>query len=221
MKQRVPEADPYAENFDAAVERSGMRNTHIAHTMDINVNLISIWRRGHQPIPPIHALRLATLVGETPERISRGYDQLLKAGVIPSWPHMPPPQDHVFIPRLLDFGRGDGPEGCYLPEFLLRRELGTTPLDAVRWAHLPSLALTPLIKRDALMLVDSRICDHANVVDGAVYAFTLWGRPEARRILLRRNHWQLVGQSAESERVDIYDDDMEQLKLFGMVVGWL
>jgi len=52
-----------------------------------------------------------------------------------------------------------------------------------------------LIRRNALVLVDTSVTRHEDVVDGGLYAYTLWGRPDIRRFLPRRDGWLLVGQS--------------------------
>ena len=131
------------------------------------------------------------------------------------------PIEHVAIQHLPGFGRGDGCERILLPEFIVRRELGPTQIENVRWAVQLSRAMEPEIKRFALVLVDTSISRHEDVVDGGIYAYTLWGRPDIRRLLVRRDAWCLVGQGGGSERIDVSTTDLSNIRIHGAVTGWL
>lgn len=213
--------DPYTQAFAEAIKTAGMRNDYIALKTGVSSNQVSQWRRGRRPIPAQYAPNLGALLAVPPERISVAYARLVEAGVMAEAMEMPIPKGHVRIPRLADFGRPDALDDCYLLEFVARRKLGATPVEDARWTLQPSQALAPLIERDALVLVDARATAQSDVVDGAIYAFTLWGRPDIRRVLVRRDHWLLVGHSSDTERTEVYEADLPHLRLFGLVVGWL
>jgi DNA-binding transcriptional regulator YdaS (Cro superfamily) len=213
--------DSYTQAFAEAIKTAGMRNDYIALKTGVSSNQVSQWRRGRRPIPAQYAPHLGSLLTVAPEQISVAYARLVDAGVMAEARDMPVPKAHVRIPRLPDFGRPDALDDCFLLDFVARRKLGATPIEDARWTLQPSQALAPQIERDALVLVDARATGQSDVVDGAMYAFTLWGRPDIRRILVRRDHWLLVGQSSDTGRTEVYEADLPHLRLFGMVVGWL
>ena len=213
--------DSYTQAFAEAIQTAGMRNDYIALKTGVSSNQVSQWRRGRRPIPAQYAPNLGALLAVPPERISVAYARLVEAGVMAEAMEIPVPKGHVRIPRLADFGRPDALDDCYLPEFVVRQKIGATPIEHVRWTLQPSQALAPQIERDALVLIDTRVTKHADVVDGANYVFTLWGRPDIRRILIRRDLWLLTKYNSETERTDVYETDLTHLNLFGLVVGWL
>lgn len=213
--------DTFSKAFAEAIRHAGIRNDYLASKIGASSNQVSQWRRGRRPIPAHFATNLGTLLSVPPETISSAYARLVEAGMMLEPRETPVPKEHVRIPRLPEFGRPETLEGCCLLEILARRKLGATALEHARWTLQPNAAMSPLIERDAVLLVDARATDQADVMDGAIYAFTIWGRPDVRRILVRRDHWLLVGQSAEVERIEVYEADLKQLQLFGMVVGWL
>jgi hypothetical protein len=59
------------------------------------------------------------------------------------------------------------------------------------------------------------------VVDGGLYAYALWGRTDIRRVSIRRDAWVLVGESEERARTPVPIADLAELRLLGMVIGWL
>lgn len=198
-----------------------MRNDFIASKVGASSNQVSQWRRGRRPVPAHFASNLGSILSVPPESISGAYARLIEAGLGIEPHEAPTPKSHVRIPRLADFGRPESLTDCFLLELLALRKLGATPLEHARWTLQPNAAMAPLIERDAVALVDTRATNQADVMDGAIYAFTIWGRSDVRRILVRRDHWLLVGQSAEVERIEVHEADLKQLQLFGMVVGWL
>lgn len=214
--------DAFAQALDTAIDQSGMRGDHLAKQIGATPNQLSQWRNGRRPVPAHYAPPLASLLSVRPETISNAYARVIEAEFsIDGDDGEAIPSGNVRIARLGDFGKPDAMDDCYLLEVLARRKLGTTPVDHCRWALQPNAAMAPLIERDSVLLVDTRISDHADVMDSAIYAFTLWGRPDVRRIFVRRNHLLLVAQCPEIERIEVHRDDLADLQLHGMVVGWL
>ena len=158
--------------------------------------------------------------------IGRDARKLLQAGAIISAAAGPeawanPPARHVVIERLPGFDRADEQERIWLPERMLRRELGATPIENIRWVTQQSRILEPEIKRHAVVLVDISATSHEDVVDGALYAYTLWGRSDIRRIMIRRESWVLAGDNEERARTPVPGAELAELQLLGMVIGWL
>jgi transcriptional regulator with XRE-family HTH domain len=217
----------YTEAFVAAMDRTRIRSrTLAAEVGTISDNSIAQWRSGRRPIPAEYAVKLAKLLGVSPQSISEAYDRLLQCGVITSaeggheaWAN--PPAGHAVIERLPGFGRADEQERLWLPELMLRRELGATPIENVRWATMHSRTMEPEIKRHALVLVDISATRHEEVVDGGLYAYTLWGRSDIRRVTIRRDAWLLIGENEEKTRTPVPVADLSELQLLGMVIGWL
>lgn len=221
--------DKYAQAFATAMQETGVRNTTVAVYLggSINYSNVSQWRTGRRPIPAEYAPALSVLLNVPPEAISKAYDQGLRAqsalttmavqgartGVVS--------EGYVAIDRMSDLGRSDGPARIVLPEFLVRRKIGLTPLSHLRWAFQPSRTLEPEIERHALVLIDTSICQREQVIDGGIYAYTLWGRPDIRRLTIRRNAWSLMGNGKEIERMEVPEADLDNLQVLGTVVGWL
>ncbi|MFC3549438.1 helix-turn-helix domain-containing protein [Lysobacter cavernae] len=130
-----------------------------------------------------------------------------------------PIDGHVEIQALAGFGPADGPSTILLPDFLLQQKIGMTSAANVRWALNPSRAMEPEIERHQLVLVDVTQSTLADVIDGTTYAYTLWGRPDIRRVLHRRDHWSVVGFGKGAESTDVYKDDQDSLQILGAVVG--
>lgn len=219
--------DKYAQALTQAMDETGTSNTRVAEVARVGRNNVAHWRVGRRPIPADHAPAIAALLGVAPERISRAYDQMLRvesAQQVMALQGLRPgstPDAHVSLERLDGFARADMPVRIWLPEFVVRRELGPTPAQHVRWAVQLSRAMEPDIRRNALVLVDTSMCRHEDVVDGGLYAYTLWGRPDIRRILIRREGWQLVGQNPAIDRVQVPAAELPDLRILGAVVGTL
>jgi DNA-binding transcriptional regulator YdaS (Cro superfamily) len=219
--------DKYAQALTQAMDETGTSNTRVAEVARVGRNNVAHWRVGRRPIPADHAPAIAALLGVAPERISRAYDQMLRvesAQQVMALQGLRPgstPDAHVSLERLDGFARADMPVRIWLPEFVVRRELGPTPVQQVRWAVQLSRAMEPDIRRNALVLVDSSMCRHEDVVDGGLYAYTLWGRPDIRRILARREGWLLVGQNPAIDRVQVPLAELPDLRILGAVVGTL
>lgn len=217
----------YTDAFVAAMDQTGIRSrTLAAHVGKISDNSVAQWRSGRRPIPAEYAVKLATLLGVAPESISEAYDRLLQCGVINSGPNAAetstkPPAGHLSLERLPGFGRPDEPDHLWLPELILRRELGATPIEHVRWAAQQARTMEPEIVRHAVVLIDIRATRHEDVVDGAVYTYSLWERTDIRRVMIRRDSWLLVGDNEERARTPVPLADLPELKLLGMVIGWL
>lgn len=126
---------------------------------------------------------------------------------------------HVELEVLPGFGLPEGPTNILLPQFVLQRKIGMAAIGNVRWAIAPSRAMEPEIERHQLVLVDVTHASLADVIDGTTYAYTLWDRPDVRRILHRRDHWSVVGFGKGAESTDVYKDDSDSLIIFGAVVG--
>ena len=217
----------YTHAFVAAMDQTRIRSrTLAAHVGKISDNSVAQWRSGRRPIPAEYAVKIAKLLDVPPETISESYDRLLKSGVITSGAGMfgaavEPPAGHVVLDRLPGFGRPGELERIWLPEIMLRRELAATPVENVRWLTQLSRTMEPEIKRHAVVLVDITATRHEDVVDGGLYAYALWGRTDIRRVSIRRDAWVLVGESEERARTPVPIADLAELRLLGMVIGWL
>lgn len=221
--------DKYAKAFADAMEEKGMRNTTVAAYLGstISVGNVSHWRTGRRGIPKEHAVAVGTLLELPPETISKAYEQQFRAqsalntmavqgsrtGLVS--------EGYVAIERLTDFGHEEGNARIVLPELLVRRELGMTPIENVRWTVQLSRSMEPELKRHALLLIDVTVSEHAHVLDGGIYAFTLWDRPEVRRLAIRRGMWSLVGGGQDNAGLELPKSDLLHLKVYGAVVGWL
>jgi transcriptional regulator with XRE-family HTH domain len=131
------------------------------------------------------------------------------------------PAGYISVPRVMEFGRFDTPEALLFPDFLLRRKIGVTPVEDVRWLLNPTSAMEPVIEQHAVVLVDVSKSGHEAVLDGLTYAYTLSGRPDVRRILIRTDHWSVASPVKGGDYRDVYDDDMKELKVLGEVIGSL
>jgi DNA-binding transcriptional regulator YdaS (Cro superfamily) len=215
----------YSQAFADAMKRTGLRNTVIAtHVGKVGNNCVAQWRTGRRPIPAEHAPKVAGLLGILPEHISESYDRLLKAGALlpDATPgRNAPPAGHVMLSQLEGFGREAEQTRIWLPESITRRKLGLTRPDDVRWTLQPSLSMAPEIERQALVLIDITADRSEEVVDGGLYAYALWGRPDIRRILIRRDAWTLAGTNQEVERVTVTTEELPELRVFGSVIGWI
>jgi transcriptional regulator with XRE-family HTH domain len=217
----------YTDAFVAAMDHTRIRSrTLAAQVGNISDNSIAQWRSGRRPIPAEYAVKIAKLLGVPPESISESYDRLLQSGVITSAAGSAdagayPPAGHVKLDRLPGFGRADEQERIWLPELMLRRELGATPIENVRWVTQHARTMEPEIKRHAVVLVDISARRHEDVVDGGLFAYSLWGRADIRRVNIRREGWVLVGSSEERARTPVSTADLPELQLLGMVIGWL
>lgn len=216
----------YTEAFVAAMDQTGIRSrTLAAQVGTFSDNSVAQWRSGRRPIPAEYAVKIAKILGVPPESISQPYDRLLQSGAIASangpeaWAN--PPAGHAVIERLPGFGRSDEQERLWLPELMLRRELGATPIENIRWVTQQSRTMEPEIKRHAVILVDISATRHEDVVDGGVYAYELWGRTDVRRVAIRRDSWVLVGDNEDRTKTAVPAADLPDLQLLGMVVGWL
>ncbi|MBN7138974.1 hypothetical protein A7A76_07685 [Lysobacter enzymogenes] len=81
--------------------------------------------------------------------------------------------------------------------------------------------MAPLIERGSIVFIDVGALDHASVIDGETYAYTLWDRPDVRRVTIRKDHWTVRGYAKDSEFTDLEAQDLPSLKILGHVVGWL
>ena len=219
--------DKYAEALMQAMDDTDTSSTRVAEVARVGRNNVAHWRAGRRPIPAEHALSIAALLGVAPERISKAYDQRQRTDSarqimgVQSLRSGTSPEGHVTIDRLAGFGRGDGPNRIWLPEFMVRRELGLTAIDNVRWAVQPSRAMEPEIRRHAVVLLDVAVCRQEHVLDGGIYAYTLWGRPDIRRIAIRRNAWILTGSDRDAERMEVQEADLPNLTILGAMSGCL
>lgn len=221
--------DKYSRAFSDAMDRTNMRNKTVATYLGgtIQVNNISHWRTGRRGIPKEYALALGTLLNIAPEKISKAYDQehraqtALNAMAAHGARTGIASEGYVAIEHIENFSPFDNVSRVVLPELLVRRELGMTPIEHVRWTILQTRTMEPEIKRHALLLVDTTINQPEHVLDGGIYAYLLWGRPDIRRISIRRGMWSLQGGMPEAERVELGEADRADLEIVGAVVGWL
>jgi DNA-binding transcriptional regulator YdaS (Cro superfamily) len=219
--------DKYAEALTEAMESAGVSSSKVADVVHVGRNNVAHWRVGRRPIPAEHAPAIAALLGVAPERISKAYDlQLRVQSAQEVVAHLPAadqkaPPGHISIERVNGFSRPDLPYRVCLPEFLVRREIGPTPLSHLRWAVQLSRSMEPEIKRNALVLVDATQTDKGGVVDGGIYIYSLWGRLDIRRVFFRRDVWHLAFGQTLSESATVGPDDQDGLIVLGAVVGWL
>lgn len=215
--------DKYTRAFVEAMEATKTRNSEVAKRAGVVDAYVSQWRNGRRPIPAGRAPIVAEMLGVPPERISEPYARLLLSGCIPreGIGSGAVPSGHLAVDRLHSFDYGDGPGFILLPEFLLRQKIGMTPLDEVRWTFQPNEAMAPLIPVRTVVLVDVRTLTQDRVVDGGIYAFTLYGRPHIRRVLIRREGWVLCMQDTDRDRILVDEAETPSLVLRGVVVGWL
>lgn len=220
--------DKYARTFAEAMDFTGTRNTIVAAHARVGSNNVSQWRTGRRPIPAERAVAIAALLGVAPESISEAYERLLHSGYTAPHKNISPgarsgatPVDHVTIERLPEFGNAEGPSRILLPDFLMRRKIGLAVIENVRWTLQPSHAMEPEIARHALVLVDITATRHDEVVDGGTYAYSLWGRADIRRLLIRRDHWLVVGYGKDAEYTEVQSSELPNLKIFGAVLGAL
>ena len=201
----------------------GLTNKSIAeHIGHPNPTVLSQWKTGARPVPAIYAPKLAAVLGVRPEVISAAYADLLRSGCLPMYGDSEPlPPGHVAINRMHGFGRENGPHFIVLPRLVVDMKIGDVPFDQVRWVQQPTGAMMPTIPQGAVVLVNIGVCTREAVVDGGLYAYTLYGRPYVRRVLVGRNAWALCGHDESIERVVIKAEDLDDLRVYGAVLGWL
>lgn len=215
--------DKFSSALADALDRSRMTNAELAERIGVNhPNVISQWKLGWRPMPARYAPKMAAMLGVRPEAISPAYAQLRKEGCVPpSDLDSGLPSGHVALDRLHGFCRENGPNQAVLPAFVVEMKLGNTPMEHVRWIFQPTGAMAPTIPQGSLVLLDSTRNSHDDVVDGELYAYELYGRPYVRRIQIGRNSWALCGHDAGIERVVIKTAELKDLKIMGLVLGWL
>lgn len=71
------------------------------------------------------------------------------------------------------------------------------------------------------MLIDITTNALDEAVDGGLYAYTLWGRPDIRRTSMRKGVLTLTGANQDIERIIIDEQELEQFHLCGAVIGWI
>ncbi len=125
------------------------------------------------------------------------------------------------IERLEGFSHLEGTSRVALPEFLVRPKIGLTRMESLRWTVQPSLAMEPDIRQNALVLVDMSVSQQAHVVDRGLYAYTLWDRPDIRRIVIRRDAWSLCCGGKDADSTEVSESDLEHLRVLGAVIGWI
>ena len=96
-----------------------------------------------------------------------------------------------------------------------------TSFNALRWTLQPSIAMEPEIRQGVLVFIDTSVNRHDQVVDRGIYAYILWGRPDIRRIQVRRDAWALSCASREADATMISEAELDQVSLLGAVVGWI
>jgi len=128
---------------------------------------------------------------------------------------------HLTIHRLEGFGHFNGPPRIVIPEMVARPRIGMTSLGALRWALQPSIAMEPEIRQGVLVFIDTSLNRHAQVVDRGIYAYNLWGRPDIRRIQVRRDAWALSCANNDVGATVIPELELDQIVLLGAVVGWI
>jgi DNA-binding transcriptional regulator YdaS (Cro superfamily) len=223
----VDTQDKYARTLTEAMDAAGIKNVDVAKVASVGSNNVAHWRAGRRPVPADRAMAIAALLGVPPERISKAFDlkhrgqSAMKLPALRNTEYGPCPDGHLIIQQLEGFGRPDGLSCLWVPEIMLRREAGLIPLENLRWTTQHSRTMEPTIKRQAIVLLDITSTQHEHVVDGGIYAFTLYGRPDIRRFTIRRDEWALTGQAPDVDRTVVHPDELDELRIFGAVIGWL
>lgn len=221
-----PQATKYSIAIDKAMDRTNTANVDAAALMGVGESFVSHWRSGRRPVPAKRAPALAELLGLKPEEISPAYERLVDAGVVADDSLTPPapsgvvPAGHRVVAHLQGFSRPqEVPPQLVMPEFVLSKLAGLVPLHRLRWIVAPTRNMEPTISRGDLVLIDCAPIRHEEVHDGGTYAYTLWGRPDLRRIFVRKDHWSLAGATKGSDYIDVDDDDLDNLVILGQVIG--
>lgn len=215
----------FAAALDHAMDAKGMSNTDLASKIGSSPSYVSHWRQGVRPLTVKFASRVAAQLGVSPQDISEHYARQLEAGaalksmgvpVAPAASSLPP--GHVRLEPLEDFGPlMAGFPYAVLPEPMVRSKIGFTPPEHVRWAFNPTQAMAPDIHHGALVFVDSREMQLKQVVDGMMYAFRLFGRPDVQRLLVSKRQYYVAGTS--SKPVRLTQEELAELELCGRVIG--
>ena len=217
----------YNANFVAAMQATGTRNVTVVAALKNRVSAsdVSSWRMGRRPIPAEHAPVIATILGIQPESICEAYERLLLAGLPAQATSDSQAQGlisgHLTIQRLEGFGHFGGPPRIVIPELIARPRIGMTSFNALRWTLQPSIAMEPEIRQGVMVFIDTSVNRHDQVVDRGIYAYTLWGRPDIRRIQVRKDTWALSCTDKDADATIIPGAELEQVSLLGTVVGWI
>jgi len=212
----------YAKAFAEAMQNSRISSASVVAEIGgtITVGNVSHWKHGRRPVPAAHAPALARLLKVAPESISESYANLLRAQSLVGEPAAAP-AGHVSLARLDSFGSVDGRSRLVLPDFLVLPRIGATDVQNIRWTLQPTTAMAPEIPRGALLLVDVSVATVDRVSDGGVFAYTLWGRPDVRRILIRRDGLAFARQSGSADQTYVGQDELEAVVVHGQVLGWI
>ncbi|MDR6642783.1 hypothetical protein J2X57_001995 [Luteibacter sp. 1214] len=129
------------------------------------------------------------------------------------------PSGHVTVPRLLGFDASGGPDQLVLPELVVRRRAIVADIGALRWMVNPTDALAPRLPQGSVLLVDTSVTRHEDLVDGETYVVQLWGRVNVRRIfIIGHNEYRLRGDSELEQRRDVTGPEYKNLTIGGRVV---
>ncbi len=215
----------YATTLARAMEAKSMRIAALAREVGSSASYISQCKAGKLPLSDAYAEEVAALLGVQPQDISEQYARKLKAGAalenmgVRSLTAALPP-GHVRLEPLAGFGPlMEGMPYAVMPEALVRKKIAFTPIEQVRYGFNPSKAMAPEIEYGALFLVDASQTAPDEVIDGMVYAYRLHGRPNVRRLLVRKRRLYVGGHHASAAPAPLSDDDLEQLSIGGLVIG--
>jgi hypothetical protein len=216
----------YAAELKAGMEEAGVKSVELVGLLNGQVSSSDIWswREAKRPMPPEYAEIVAARINRTPESISPRYGRLALAGLSArdSGKRSPRPMvGHLMIERLEGFGHTNGATRLVLPEFIVRPRIGLTAIANLRWALQVSVAMQPEIKPQALVFIDVSVSQRSHVVDHGIYAYTLWGSPDIRYVMIRRDAWHLACHGKGADYTMVSDADLENLRILGAVVGWL
>lgn len=129
------------------------------------------------------------------------------------------PAKHVVIQRLRGFDATDGNEELVLPELVLRQRIPTGDLGGIRWMVNPTDAMSPRLPQGRLLLVDTTLTRHEDIIGGETYVVRLSGRVNVRRIyIIGPNEYRLRGDDEHQERRDITGPDHKHLEVGGRVI---
>lgn len=142
-------------------------------------------------------------------------------GASPAIAHDPGsvPAGHLALPRLAGFDASGGPDLLVFPEASIRRRAVNADMANLRWMVNPTEALAPRLPQGALLLVDTSVNRHDDVVDGETYVVRTWGRVNVRRVfIIGSNEYRLRGDQEREERRDLTGPDYMHFEVGGRVL---
>jgi len=219
--------DKYATAFATVMEAKGIKNADLARHIGSHPSYVSLVKRGKTPLTESFAESAAEMLGVAPETISEQFERKLVAGADLERmglraPTAGLPAGHVALELLPGFGPTiEQLTQVVLPQAVVRRKVGFTPIEHIRCAFNPTRAMAPEIEHGALLFLDTTSRNVEDVVDGMVYAYQLYGHADVKRFLLRKQQIHVAGHGDMSDPLRLTDEDRDHLKILGLVAAAL